>query len=197
MSDDRQQASSNGDGWLVVWTESRAEKKVASRFGEIGIDSWLPTVTERRQWSDRWKTVVSPLFPGYLFVRGGAHLHRLLRTPGVLTVVKAGNKPALVSDSFVSSLRNALKTSGFIAKPIAEAHDYSVDEEVIVQEGPLAGVRGIVKQVRGARNLLIWVHEIGRGVAFTIGSELVSPRVVSGASYGAGGSGLAVEPVAK
>lgn len=67
--------------WLVLWTESRAEKKVAERIAAQGIEAWLPTVTERHRWSDRWRTVVLPLFPGYLFARGAAHVHRVLRTP--------------------------------------------------------------------------------------------------------------------
>ena len=46
-------------------------------------------------------------------------------------------------------------------------------DEVIVQEGVLRGVRGIVRERRSGRQLVIWVAEIGRGVAFTIGSALV------------------------
>jgi len=162
-------------GWLVIWTESRAEKKVASRIAAQGMEVWLPTMTERHRWSDRWREVVLPLFPGYLFARtGSAQLHRVLRTPGVLSVVKAGGKPAQLSDSFVSSLRHAIEYSDLVAGPVSTPHDYEVDDEVIVHEGPLAGLRGVVQQVRGARLLVVWVKEIGRGVAFTIGATLVS-----------------------
>src|SRR5258705_7477776 len=119
MTDVRPQTDPCSDGWLVLWTESRAEKKVASRLRALGIDLWLPTVTERHRWSDRWRNVVLPLFPGYLFARGGgAHVSRLLRTPGVLTVVKAGGKTALLSDTFVTSLRQAVECSGVEALPV-------------------------------------------------------------------------------
>jgi transcriptional antiterminator NusG len=180
MTDVQSQTDPGTEGWFVIWTESRAEKKVASRISALGIDLWLPTVTERHRWSDRWRNVVLPLFPGYLFARAGAaHVHRLLRTPGVLTVVKAGNKPALLSDNFVTSLRQAVECSGVDATPLAEPHDYAVDDEVIVQDGPLAGLRGVVRQLRGARHLVVWVQEIGRGVAFTIGAALVARGSVS------------------
>ena len=159
--------------WLVLWTESRAEKKVAERVAAQGIEAWLPTVTERHQWSDRWRNVVLPLFPGYLFARGSAQVHRILRTPGVLTIVKRGATPALLSDDFVTSLRSAVETSGLPMEPVKEAHDYQVDDEVIVQEGPLAGLRGVVRQRRGARHLVVWVAEVGRGVAFTVGANLL------------------------
>jgi transcription antitermination factor NusG len=166
---------SQADGWFVVWTESRAEKKVASRIAALGIEPWLPKVTERRRWSDRWTNVVLPLFPGYLFARGGpATLNRLLRTPGVLTIVKDGARPARLSDAFVSSLRRSLEFSGVTATPVAERVAYAPDDEVIVQNGPLAGARGVVRELRGARQLVIWVKEVGRGVAFTIESALVA-----------------------
>ena len=177
MSDVTRGTAETATGWFVVWTESRAEKKVASRIEAQGMESWMPTFTERHRWSDRWKNVVLPLFPGYLFARGElAQLHRLLRTPGVLTVVKSGDKPALLSDGFIASLRGALDTAAVPAQPVTDAHNYSLDEEVVVQEGPLAGLRGVVQQLRGARHLVIWVREIGRGVAFTIGATLVSRR---------------------
>lgn len=175
MSDSIREKIDSATGWFVVWTESRAEKKVASRIEAQGMESWMPTLTERHQWSDRWKNVVMPLFPGYLFARGQAtELHRLLRTPGVLTVVKSGDKPALLSDSFIASLKEALDRAASVANPITERHDYAIDEEVVVQEGPLVGLRGVVQQFRGARHLVIWVKEIGRGVAFTIGAALVA-----------------------
>jgi transcription termination/antitermination protein NusG len=175
MSDVSHESDQSATGWFVIWTESRAEKKVASRIEAQGMESWMPTVTERHRWSDRWKNVVMPLFPGYLFARGErSQLHRLLRTPGVLTVVKSGDGPAVLSDSFIASLRGALDRAANVAKPMTERHDYALDEEVVVQEGPLVGLRGVVQQFRGARHLVIWVREIGRGVAFTIGAALVA-----------------------
>ena len=51
--------------------------------------------------------------------------------------------------------------------------DYAPGDEVIVEEGVLRGVRGIVRERRSRRQLVLWVAEIGRGVAFTIGSALV------------------------
>lgn len=163
------------EGWFVVWTESRAEKRVEARIAAQGLEPWLPKVTERRKWSDRWRDVVLPLFPGYLFARGGlAQVHSLLRTPGVVTVVKTAGRPACLSDGFVASLRKAIETPAVTASAVTDHVSYAVDDEVIVREGPLAGLRGVVQEVRSGRRLVVWVDEIGRGVAFTIGSALVS-----------------------
>lgn len=160
--------------WFVIWTESRAEKRVEQRIGAMGLSPWLPMVKERHRWSDRWREVECPLFPGYLFARAtSANWHQILRTPGVLTVVKEGRKTALLADTLVTSLRDAIEREGAVPEPVTERVDYAVGDEVIVQEGELRGVRGIVRERRGGRQLVIWVAAIGRGVAFTIGTALV------------------------
>ena len=168
-------AHTSGEGWFVVWTESRAEKKVESRIAAQGLEPWLPKMTERRKWSDRWREVVLPMFPGYLFARGGlSQLHSVLRTPGVVSVVKSAGRPAILSDGFINSLRWAIEASGVTASPIAGDVTYTVADEVIVRDGPLAGLRGVVQEVRNGRQLVVWIEYIGRGVAFTIGSAMVS-----------------------
>jgi transcriptional antiterminator NusG len=163
------------DSWFVIWTESRAEKKVEARIAALGLSPWLPTIKERHRWSDRWREVVCPLFPGYLFARArSVDWEKVLRTPGVLTVIKQEGRPVLLADHFVSRLRDAIERKGVVPEPLAERAEYYPGDEVVVQEGPLAGVRGVVRERRGARQLLIWVSQIGRGVAFTIGSAVVT-----------------------
>src|SRR5450759_4526463 len=162
------------DPWFVIWAESRAEKKVEQRMAAMGLSPWLPIVKERHRWSDRWREVDGPLFPGYLFAKAtNADWHKILRTPGVLTVVREGGKPALLADSFVTSLRDAIGREGVAPEAVTESVDYAPGDEVIVLEGALRGVRGIVRERRSRRQLVLWVAEIGRGVAFTIGSALV------------------------
>jgi transcription antitermination factor NusG len=174
MSQSADTTDQQSGSWFVIWAESRAEKKVAQRMNDLGLSAWLPVVKERHRWSDRWKEVELPLFPGYLFARAAnADWSRILRTPGVLTVITERGKPALLADSFIAGLREAIGRDGVVAEPVAEDVDYAPGDEVIVQEGALRGVRGIVRERRGGRQLVLWVAEIGRGVAFTIGSALV------------------------
>jgi transcription antitermination factor NusG len=162
------------NSWLVIWTESRAEKKVEGRLAALGLSPWLPTITERRRWSDRWRDVVCPLFPGYLFAKArSVEWYNVLRTPGVLTVVRHDGRPALLADDFVGRLREAIERKDTAPEAVAEPVEYLPGEEVIVQEGPLAGLRGVVRESRNGTRLVIWVAEVGRGVAFTIGSALV------------------------
>lgn len=161
-------------GWFVIWAKARAEKKVEQRISAMGLTPWLPVVTKRRRWSDRWREIDQPLFPGYLFARATEmDWPRILRTPGVVTVVRQQGRPALLTDSFVASLRDAIAREGSKPEPVDGAMSFAPGDEVIVQEGVLRGLRGVVRHRRGGRQLVVWISEIGRGVAFTIGSALV------------------------
>lgn len=164
------------DPWFVVWTESRAEKKVAARIAASGFSTWLPLRKERHRWSDRWRDVLCPVFPGYLFARSAdAQWNEVLRIPGVLTVVKRGEGPALLADQFVTNLREAIERGTDLVEPLPSSFRYAPGDEVVVQDGPLAGIRGAVVEHRSGRQLVVWVSEIGRGIAVTIGSALVKP----------------------
>ena len=164
--------------WFVIWSESRAEKKVAKRLTALGLSPWLPVVRERHRWSDRWREVECALFPGYLFVlAANADWHKILQTPGVLSVIKEGGKPALLADSFVAALRDAIGRKGATPEAVTQVVGHSAGDEVVVKEGLLRGVRGIVRERKGERQLVIWVAEIGRGIAFTIKSAQVEAIV--------------------
>jgi transcription antitermination factor NusG len=89
-------------------------------------------------------------------------------------VVKDDGRPATLSAQFVASLRRAIERREVTASSVDAPVTFAPDDEVIVQEGPLAGARGVVQELRGGRRLVIWIREIGRGVAFTIGSALVA-----------------------
>jgi transcription antitermination factor NusG len=162
-------------GWYVVWTEARAEKAVAPRLDRMGHESWVPTYTTRRKWSDRYKAVTLPLFPGYIFCRTGpGRWHDLIRVPGVLTLVKEGMAAAILTDAYVEGIKRVIAAPGSDPEPVTELPAFEPGEKVIVLDGPMAGMTGVVKEMQSRRVLIIWVELIGRGVACTIGAASVA-----------------------
>lgn len=102
--------------------------------GERFLDDHLPTLVERHRLRDRWPDVICPLSPGYLFVRARAiEWHEVLSTPGVLTVVKDGERPALIIVSFITRLRDAIERHRIIPEPITDSVDYQPGDEVIMR----------------------------------------------------------------
>jgi transcription antitermination factor NusG len=158
--------------WLAVWTKPRAEKVVATALGMQQDGVWLPLLTVRRRWSDRWKDVDMPLFPGYLFVQSGIdNWPTLLRIPGVLTIVKQGTSPAWIRSQQIADLRAAVDRMSML--PVAEPHvvdDFEPGERVRVVNGPMTGLVGVIREIRGSRRLLVGFEQIARALAFSLGA---------------------------
>ena len=79
-----------------------------------------------------------------------------------------------LSDGFIAEFREAITRGGDAVKPLPATARVEPGDEVIVQDGPFRGVRGVMREVRGARQVIIWVSAIGRGVALRIGAALVA-----------------------
>ena len=54
--------------WHAVYVRSRAEKKVLMQLEDMGVQAYLPLITQMKQWSDRRMKVQEPLFRSYVFV---------------------------------------------------------------------------------------------------------------------------------
>ncbi len=63
------ETSDDSSYWNVIYTRSRAEKKVAELLSATGITAYCPIKEEVRQWSDRKKKVQKPLLPSMILVR--------------------------------------------------------------------------------------------------------------------------------
>jgi transcription antitermination factor NusG len=135
--------------WRVLYTQPRAEKKVYERFGEAGIEAYLPLYITIRQWSDRKKKVELPLFNSYIFVHVN-ELERLkaLEIDGVVRYVYYLGKPALVRQKEIDAIKRFLnKTEGL--KIRVEQGD-----RVEIASGPMEGVYGKVIRINKERLVL-------------------------------------------
>ena len=92
--------------WFAIYTKSRSEKKVFERLNDAGHESFLPLITEIRQWSDRKKKVKSPLIKSYVFVKVKKNdLVSIYNIPGVVTVLKHLGVPAIVTEVEINNLK--------------------------------------------------------------------------------------------
>src|SRR5258706_1456039 len=57
--------------WYAVCTRHQHEKSAARILEYKQFEVFLPLYKVRRRWQDRIKEISVPLFPGYVFVRGG------------------------------------------------------------------------------------------------------------------------------
>ena len=62
---------SEDSAWWALYTRHQHEKTVADMLTAKGFEVFLPLYESVRRWKDRKKLLSLPLFPCYVFVRGG------------------------------------------------------------------------------------------------------------------------------
>ncbi|SRR6266566_5350807 len=169
-----------GPKWYACYTRGHHEKRVATTLRDHQIESFLPTHSQERRWSDRIKKIASPLFPSYVFARFRLReLPRVLDVAGVVTVVRAGVTPVTIPDEEIENVRRfaeAADLHGIVPtiEPFVE-----VGERVRIDAGPLRGVVGVVLEWRrGRTRVLIGLQAVGQGLSVNV--DTASLRRIEG-----------------
>jgi transcription antitermination factor NusG len=165
--------------WFALRVRSRSEKLVATMAHNKGFQEFLPLHQCRRRWSDRFKSVEVPLFPGYLFCRLNAERRLpILTIPGVLHFVGLGRIPVPIDEAEIAAIERAVR-SGLDVQPWPFLN---VGQRVRVEFGPLAGVEGILVELRKQRRIVVSVSLLQRSVGVEIEADWIKPLDADGRS---------------
>jgi len=162
--------------WFAIHTRHQHEKVAAHTLACKGFEVFLPLYTTGRQWSDRTKEVSLPLFPNYLFLRGGMDRRlSILTTPGVHNLVAFAGVPAIIPDAEIDGVRQAIATRTRVnPHPFLKNGDW-----VRVKCGPLEGIEGILVRAQSHYRLVLSVELLAKSVAVEVETWAVErvPRV--------------------
>ena len=135
--------------WYAVYTRPRWEKKVAASLLEAGIENYCPINKVTRQWSDRKKVVLEPVFKGYVFVKvEEAKKWEVTNVSGILNYVYWLGKPAKIREEEIDMIKKFLNEFNDVQ---VESKGFVVNSEVRIKQGVLMNYHGIVVEVLGNR----------------------------------------------
>ncbi len=158
--------------WFALSARRNHEKNVAEILRGKGYEEFVPTYRSRRKWSDRYKELELPLFPGYVFCRfNPARRLPILTTPGVVLIVGNGRVPVPVEDAEIDALRTVV-ASNLRVEPWPYLR---VGERVVIESGSLAGLEGILQEVRKSCRIVVSVELLQRSVAVEVDRSWVRP----------------------
>ncbi len=151
--------------WHVVYTRSRAEKKVKDELTLKGIECFLPVQKKLRQWKDRKKWVEMPLISGYCFVHISLKEYdEVLQTDNVVCYITFEGKAAFIPESQINALKQMLRQNDFEVEVTRE--NYEPGKKVEIIEGPLIGMQGELVSNRGKNKFILRIEQISS--SFTI-----------------------------
>lgn len=175
--------------WNVAVVRSRCERLAVAQIRRLGLEAFVPTQTETRQWSDRRKRVERVITPSMVFFnaaqelfvpspsggslrRTAADLERGVRSLQLevcrtcyvyrLLSMPHERRPADIPDA---QIRRFLYMVGLSDERVDIVPELAVGDAVRVVRGPLRGLEGSVSAVRDGRaELGIRVGPLGYAV---------------------------------
>jgi transcription antitermination factor NusG len=145
--------------WIVVYTKSRAERKVYDRLIEAGFDCYLPLRKEVRIYSDRKKKVETPLINSVLFVKNNFKSNiPILKTEGVVRILNYLRKPALVKEAEINILKNIIDNK--FELDFFNQEDYESGDIVEIISGPFKGLFAETISYKGKFRLIIEIESL-------------------------------------
>lgn len=155
------------EGWYLIYTKPRHEKKVHHYLQEKQISSLLPVRQCIKNWHDRKKLIEEPLFPSYVFlyVNNQDTYFQGLGADGAMYYVKSGNVAARVQDHVISNLR--ILTQG---QPQLEVstHRFEPGEKLTITKGALTGLHCELIRYSGKEKILVRVELLSRSLLVSV-----------------------------
>jgi transcription antitermination factor NusG len=132
--------------WYALYTRPRWEKKVADLLEKKKVEVYCPLNRIEKQWADRKKMVLEPLFTSYVFVCITEREQLGIRqTDGVVNFVHWLNKPAVIRNEEIDTIRKFLNEYDHVS---VERTQVNLNDRVRIINGPLMMWEGNVVEIR-------------------------------------------------
>jgi transcriptional antiterminator RfaH len=147
--------------WYCIYTKPNMEEQVSKRLlDQPEIEVFHPKLRRRNYVRGKLQEVVEDLFPCYIFSRFSPlkYFHMIKYTRGVRRVIgdEAGT-PHTIDGEIIDQIRSRIR-DGFVQ---LDTSDFNYGDNVVVQEGPFAGLAGIfIKDLPARDRVLILLSTI-------------------------------------
>jgi transcription antitermination factor NusG len=158
--------------WWVAHTRSRQEKELVRWLLPRAIPFYLPNEVRSTRRAGRNFVSYPPLFPGYVFFRGGPEVrHTVLRSHQLVRILDVPDQDLLNQE--LRQLRE-LQLSG---APLVPLEEIEPGDPIRVVRGPFQGYTGVV--LRGRARLVVSITMLRKAVAVELERDMVVPLVAS------------------
>jgi transcription antitermination factor NusG len=158
------------DQWYAIYARHQHEKTISHNLQGKGFQTLLPLHRSAHQWKDRTKIVSLPLFPCYVFVKGGLERRlEILTTPGIFGLVSSAGRPVPIPSPELEAFRKIMEVGTHV-----EPHPFlNAGDLVKIKCGPLAGIQGILVRRKNGNRLILSVEMLGKAAALELDGLLI------------------------
>jgi transcription antitermination factor NusG len=154
-------------GWLVLYTQPLREFAVDYQLSNKGHLTYLP-ITQRCN-------IPIPLFSRYIFLANPQNDFTFLRkVKYIQTILQQDDKPIILHDSIIQSLRERENEKGFIPTEATELQiSYIKDSGVNIIDGPYSGLKATFNKRINSHRAEINLNFFGSKRAVQIGLDQI------------------------
>ena len=161
---------SNSKRWYVFYTYPKFERKVHDYLLKDNYESFVPMHWVVRQWSDRKKRLEVPLFPNYIFINIERNkIFEVLQTPKLISCVAFNRIPAFLKHKEVESIKQIVENE----YPFEVSTNLNIGDSVIITEGALTGMEGILVEERGNHRFALKIESLQQSVIVNVPSDCI------------------------
>jgi transcriptional antiterminator RfaH len=157
----------SGERWYVAMTLPRKERLAAANLANQNYRSFLPIQLETRRHARKFRTVLTPVFPRYIFVIldvGEQRWRSVNGTLGVQRLITDGERPSPVPPGIVETLIQWSDQRGAL---IYKIDDLAFGARVKLVAGPFAGSLGILQRLDDVGRVQVLLELLGGPVKVT------------------------------
>lgn len=163
--------SSENSRWYAVRTQPRAEDRAQHNLKNQGFEVFTPRVAHSVRHARRQEWRLSPLFPGYTFIRLDATRQRwrpVDSTFGVSNIVKVGETPAPLPVGLIEQMKTIADENGELT---GLAETIAIGDRVRVLGGPFDNWIGEVLALPERDRILLLIQMATRDVRLNIAAR--------------------------
>jgi len=156
--------------WFALYTKPRNEFNAEKQLQSIGVKHFLPAIIKVKQWSDRKKKILEPLFRGYIFIYSDEKERLLtLELTSIVRCIFYNGKPARIPGIQIDNVKSMLK----INTELDISNRLFPGNKVIIKSGPLKGIIGVVIDSDRGKSIAISVDLLNRSVLTRLPDESI------------------------
>jgi transcriptional antiterminator RfaH len=159
--------------WYAVSTKPHQEKQAELHIKQCGIECFLPLLKESKIIRRARKTVIEPLFPGYLFARFDLdrHYRAVSYATGVRKIVEFGSGPVELDTTMIDAIKERVSDGYVTLMPVRPVHGQIVH----IKGGPLAGLEAVfMREMTDQNRVLLLLNTLGFHAKLTLNIDQVS-----------------------
>jgi len=152
--------------WYGIYTHANTEKKLYENINSRKIEAFLPLTKEVRQWSDRKKEFMLPVFKSYVFAYVDiVGMHIIKKLAGFSHYVRFGGYPTIISKKDINLIRTVIKHYTEIN---SIASNFISGEKVKIYRGILSGYHGVLTKDPQGKKVALSIDKLNQSLLVEI-----------------------------